>query len=159
MTTMNCITIPVLVLLILLECGSHQQPTIDWLKVFVKKFFWHNIRKCGTLEIRLEGDQVEEKIRHRGTWGHDSMDSTSMPLCSINSLMWLPWFLGSEELSGNNKVGIIRWVLGIEYEALLFRRSRSDAFWCFLHALSLDKPEVENFQRSKYVKQCVRTAN
>lgn len=30
---------------------------------------------------------------------------------------------------------------------------------CFLHALSLDKPEVENFQRSKYVKQCVRAAN
>ena len=32
-------------------------------------------------------------------------------------------------------------------------------FGVFLHALSLDKPEVENFQRSKYVKQCVRTAN
>ena len=68
-------------------------------------------------------------------------------------------FIGKKLIAKLKTILIIRWVLGIEYEALLFRRSQSDAFWCFLHALSLDKPEVENFQRSKYVKQFVRTAN
>ena len=68
-------------------------------------------------------------------------------------------FIGKKLIAKLKTILIIRWVLGIEYEASLFRRSQSDAFRCFLHALSVDKPEVKNFQGSKYVKQCVRTAN
>lgn len=57
------------------------------------------------------------------------------------------------------KILIMRWVLGIEYEAILFWRRQSDAFWCLLHALFVDKPQVEDFQASKYIKQWIRTAN
>lgn len=101
MATMSCITVSVLVLLILLVRQTSE--TNVWLETYVDKMLWHRIHNAAW-HIR---DQTRRrpswgKIRHHGTRGHDKMDSTSMPRCSSNSLMWLLWFLGWEELSGNS---------------------------------------------------------